>query len=213
MSWQDKQEREPAIAGIVTSIFIHCAIWIGFNPLQADVSIHRQRDVALPSSVVVYIQPALSHAQHVPVVKSTTQTKPFSASKLAPERQRKLADLKSVAGTQSTHMTTREADKPALTDTSEVETSTETPVRLNADELKALVKQELERESARSGRAAGKHEQGVLAADVAQEAIEQARRPKCDNNYKPKVGSVEFSGLMKLPFLLRGALSDKGCKL
>jgi hypothetical protein len=84
---------------------------------------------------------------------------------------------------------------------------------LNAAELKALVKQDLERESARSGHAAGKHEQDVLAADIGKEAVEQARRPKCDNDYKPKVGSVEFSGLMKLPFLLRGALSDKGCKL
>ena len=193
-------ERAPAFAGIVISVFVHCAIWIGFNPLRADISLHRQRDVELPSSVVVYIQPALGHARHVPVARSTTHAKPFPASK-------------PVADTHSTHRTTHEAETPAVTDTPEVETSAETPVRLNAAELKALVKQDLERERGRSGRAPGKQEQGVLAADIAQDVIEQARRPKCDNDYRPKVGSVEFSGLMKLPFLLRGTLSDKGCKL
>lgn len=199
MSWHDKHERDTAVAGIVISIFIHCAIWLGFNPLRADVSIHGQRDVEPPSSVVVYIQPALRHARHIPVARAGTP---------APARQRKFAGLKSLAGTQATPVTTLEEDKPAVTDT-----PIESPVRLNADELKALVKQDLQRERARFGQATGKQEQGGLAADSGQEALEQARRPKCDDNYKPKVGSVEFSGLMKLPFLLRGALSDKGCKL
>lgn len=205
MSWHDKNERNPAVAGFVISVFIHCAIWIGLQPLRADVSLHRQRDVDPPSSVAVYIRPAVSHAQHAPVVRPTTQTKPFPASRLALERQR--------TGMQATPTTTPEADKPVVTDTSQVVASIETPVRLNAAELKALVKQDLERESARSGHAAGKRERAVLAADTGQESLEQARRPKCDKDYKPKVGSVEFSGLMKLPFLLRAAISGKGCKL
>jgi len=188
-----------AVAGITLSVFIHCAAWIWLQPLQADVSMHRPREVEPRSSVVVYIQPALRHARHGPVARAGTP---------APARQRKFADLKSLAGTQAAPVTTLEEDKAAVADT-----PIESPVRLNADELKALVKQDLQRERARFGQATGKQEQGGLAADSGQEAFEQARRPKCDDNYKPKVGSVEFSGLMKLPFLLRGALSDKGCKL
>lgn len=194
-----EQQSARAVAGIALSVFIHCAAWIWLKPLQADVSMHRTRDVEPRSSVVVYIQPALSHARHVPVAR---------VGMPAPARQRKFAALKSLAGTQAAPVTTLEEDKPAVADT-----STEAPVRLNADELKALVKQDLQRERARFGQAAGKQEQGDLAADSGQDAVERARRPKCDDNYKPKVGSVEFSGLMKLPFLLRGALSDKGCKL
>jgi hypothetical protein len=47
---------------------------------------------------------------------------------------------------------------------------------LNAAELNALVKQDLERESARLGHATGKPEQKALAADIGKEAIEQSRR-------------------------------------
>lgn len=205
MSWHDNNERRPALAGFIISVFIHCAVWIGLKPLQADVSLHRQREVEPPSSVAVYIRPAVSHAQHKRVVEPTARTKPFPVSRLAPERKR--------TGIQATPATIPEADKPVETDPRQVEASVEAPLRLNAAELKALVKQDLERERARSGRAAGRREQAVLAADTGQEALEQARRPKCDKDYKPKVGSVEFSSLMKLPFLLRGALSDKGCKL
>lgn len=205
MNWHDNNDRHPAIAGFVISVFIHWAVWIGLQPLQADVSRHRQREVEPRSSVVVYIQPAVGHAQQKPVVRPTARTKPFLVSRLAPERRQ--------PGIQATPATMPEADTTVETDTRQVEASVETPLRLNAAELKALVKQDLERERARSGHAAGRREQAVLAVDAGQEALEQARRPKCDKDYKPKVGSVEFSGLMKLPFLLRGALSEKGCKL
>ena len=199
------RKRNPAFAGVVISVFIHCAVGIGLERLQADVYLHRQREVEPRSSVVVYIQPAVSHAQQKPVVRPTARLRPFPVSRLAPERKR--------TGMQARPATMPEADKPVETDPRQVEASVETPLRLNAAELKALVKQDLERERVRSGHAAGSREQAVLTADAGQEALEQARRPKCDKDYKPKVGSVEFSGLMKLPFLLRGALSDKGCKL
>ncbi|HEY5801284.1 MAG TPA: hypothetical protein VIT92_13755 [Burkholderiaceae bacterium] len=42
--------------------------------------------------------------------------------------------------------------------------------------------------------------------------MQQAARPKCDHNYVPKVGMIQFDGLMKLPFLVASAVSDKGCK-
>ncbi|MED5617003.1 hypothetical protein [Janthinobacterium sp. P210005] len=44
------------------------------------------------------------------------------------------------------------------------------------------------------------------------QAITSAARPRCDNDYKPRLGNVEFTGLAKLPFLLKGATGDSGCK-
>lgn len=176
------------------------------------VSVHHKRVINLRSSVMVYIQPAPSEPRHASAVRSIRPKEPFFASRLPSKRERKLPDLKYEANTQVTHMTTLKADIPELTDTLQVENPTEAPLRLNVDELKVLVRRDLERQGAQSGHAAGKQEPGALAADVGQESIERARRPKCDNDYKPKVGSVEFSGLMKLPFLLRGAIFDKGCK-
>ncbi|MFC5513876.1 hypothetical protein ACFPOU_22490 [Massilia jejuensis] len=166
----------------------------------------------LPFPVMVYLPPAPGQSRQVPAVASTRQKKPVSASTRLPQRERKRIYPHSETDVQITHSTTREADIPAAMDTLQVETSTETPVRFDADTLKALVKQDLERQGTRSGHAAGKQEPGGLAADVRQDVMERARRPKCGNDYKPKVGSVEFSGLMKLPFLLRGGLADEGCK-
>lgn len=42
--------------------------------------------------------------------------------------------------------------------------------------------------------------------------IAESHRPKCDNDYTPKIGSVKLIGLMKLPFLVRGAVTNTGCK-
>lgn len=48
--------------------------------------------------------------------------------------------------------------------------------------------------------------------DKAAQAIARAARPKCDNDYKPQIGNVKFEGLAKIPFLVKGAASDSGCK-
>lgn len=42
--------------------------------------------------------------------------------------------------------------------------------------------------------------------------LEEGKRPKCDNNYKAKIGQVEFKGLMKIPFLVKNGITDTGCK-
>lgn len=42
--------------------------------------------------------------------------------------------------------------------------------------------------------------------------VVEAKRPKCDNDYRPKVGSVTLTGLAKLPFLLKDTLTDTGCR-
>lgn len=51
----------------------------------------------------------------------------------------------------------------------------------------------------------------LSASGKAQRALEQARRPRCDNDYKPGGGQVEFKQLMKIPFMLKEGFSDSGC--
>jgi hypothetical protein len=161
---------------------------------------------------MIYLLPPPGQSRDAPVVGFIKKKEPFSPSRHPPKRQRKFADLKSEADTQITHMTTHEEDTPAVTETPRAETSTEIPTRFDAYEIRALVQKDRERTSARFGPDTGQQEPSLSAADIKQEAIKRAQRPKCDNDYKPKVGAVEFSGLMKLPFLVRGALSDKGCR-
>lgn len=52
----------------------------------------------------------------------------------------------------------------------------------------------------------------LTSSDRTAQAIASAARPRCDNDYKPRLGNVEFAGLAKLPFLLKGATGDSGCK-
>jgi hypothetical protein len=206
------RKRVRVVVGVVVSVLVHCAVWIGLKPHQGNVSVRHAPAMKLPSSVTVYLLAPPGQSRDAPVVGYIKKNDPFPPSKRPPRRQRKFADLKSEADTRVTHTTTHEEDMPAVTDTSRAETSTETPIRFNADEIRALVQKDRERTSARFGQATGQQEQSLLGADIKQEAIKRAQRPKCDNDYKPKVGTVEFSGLMKLPFLVRGALSDKGCR-
>jgi hypothetical protein len=50
-------------------------------------------------------------------------------------------------------------------------------------------------------------------SDKLGQEIQKAARPNCnDPNYVPKIGLVGFTGLLKLPFLAAGAVSDKTCK-
>ena len=52
----------------------------------------------------------------------------------------------------------------------------------------------------------------LSASDKTQRALEQARRPKCDKDYRPTVGPVGFAGLLTLPFMLKEGASDSGCR-
>ena len=47
---------------------------------------------------------------------------------------------------------------------------------------------------------------------AAEKAISQAARPKCENGDAARVGNAQFTGLMKLPLLMLGAVRDQGCK-
>lgn len=47
---------------------------------------------------------------------------------------------------------------------------------------------------------------------AAQKAIGQALRPGCENGDPARAGNIQLGGLMKLPSLMLGAVSDKGCR-
>lgn len=49
-------------------------------------------------------------------------------------------------------------------------------------------------------------------SSAAARAFAQASRPRCDHDFDAKAGGVHLTGLMKLPSLLLGTVSDKGCK-
>lgn len=66
---------------------------------------------------------------------------------------------------------------------------------------------------------AHEHENGMPSVSTltgrrstAANAIGAAFRPRCNSDDAVKLGSVRVTGLLKLPALVAGALSDKGCK-
>ncbi|MBC3863479.1 hypothetical protein H8K32_15345 [Undibacterium jejuense] len=52
----------------------------------------------------------------------------------------------------------------------------------------------------------------TVTSDTVSRSIEKAARPKCDKDYTPQLGGVKFQNLLKIPFLMKGAVSDSGCK-
>ena len=47
---------------------------------------------------------------------------------------------------------------------------------------------------------------------AAEKAIGEAFRPRCNSDDAAKIGNVRLTGLLKLPVLLHGAVSNEGCK-
>ncbi|MDO8070531.1 hypothetical protein O3299_03295 [Janthinobacterium sp. SUN176] len=80
------------------------------------------------------------------------------------------------------------------------------PAALDLDALKRLAKEAARQEGPSLAGPA------LTTSNKTAQAIASAARPKCDNDYKPRLGNVEFAGLAKLPFLLKGATGDSGCK-
>lgn len=52
----------------------------------------------------------------------------------------------------------------------------------------------------------------AMAARQTESPKPLAARPKCDEKYIPKIGSVGFDGLLKLPFLVKDAVTQSGCQ-
>ena len=203
---------ESGLLGLLMAALLHCAVWVALSPRQKAVYVHHEQTIQEPSSVVLYVQPVLTRLPDIPLGKSSTPHAPALASSLPSKQLQQLPKRKRDMETQGTYSTTFDAVPPNVTNVLSADTSPEHSPRMNIDELKALARRDTERQDrARSAHAAIQNSSD-LSGDAEQKAIEQAWRPKCDNNYKPKVGSVEFSGLMKLPFILKEATSEKGCK-
>jgi hypothetical protein len=80
---------------------------------------------------------------------------------------------------------------------------------LDVEALMALARKDdqanRQRSSTRSGPA-------LSSTDKLGEQIAGAARRRCGEDYTPTVGQFSFGGLMKLPFLIKGAMTDGGCK-
>jgi hypothetical protein len=53
---------------------------------------------------------------------------------------------------------------------------------------------------------------GQSIEDKIAAGVNKATVPKCDNDYNPQMGSVKFTGLLKLPFLAKAAITKTDCK-
>jgi hypothetical protein len=84
-----------------------------------------------------------------------------------------------------------------------------TVAALDIDALKAVA-----RKNAGEGerRALPGDTPAMSASSKARRALEGARRPTCDQNYRPTLGPVGFAGLLTLPFMLKEGASDSGCR-
>jgi hypothetical protein len=52
----------------------------------------------------------------------------------------------------------------------------------------------------------------LSSTDKLGEQIAGAARSRCGEDYTPTIGPISFRGLMKLPFLINGAMTESGCK-
>jgi hypothetical protein len=95
---------------------------------------------------------------------------------------------------------------PAVADASPAGAASPAP-RLDLDALKTAAASAVLAETTTHNARLSNHRDETAAT-----AIRQATRPNCDNEYAARIGNVQFNGLMKLPFLVRGAVGEKGCK-
>ena len=203
----------PRILALLIAAFIHCAVWSVLSPRRPNADVQNEDAIQKPFSAMVYLQPMLTRPGNIPDGRVLSPEQPSAVSSLSSKRAQKIDDPKQDAKTQDTLPEILAVLEPAMTDMPGADTAGETSSPLNIDELKAFARRDTkEQGKARSGDNVKISESKNLSSAAEKEAIERAQRPKCDNDYKPKVGSVEFSGLMKLPFLLKGAISDQGCK-
>lgn len=82
------------------------------------------------------------------------------------------------------------------------------PVIIDSEDVKRVIAGIVAEERGKDGTGAVLRAQG----SAAQKALGQALRPRCENGDPASAGNVQLSGLMKLPSLMFGAVSDKGCR-
>jgi hypothetical protein len=80
---------------------------------------------------------------------------------------------------------------------------------LDVEALKALARKD---DQANRQRPSGQSGPALSSTDKLGEQIAGAARRRCGEDYTPTVGQFSFSGLMKLPFLIKGAMTESGCK-
>jgi len=204
---------ESRLLALLIAALIHCAVWVAVSPRQLNARVQHEHAVHEPVSVVVYLQPEPIQFRPMPGSKAPRLEASRTKSRLSSERKPKHHDAKQDTDRNDIYLGQLDVVAPNGASESNTNTVDETPPRLDMDKIKDFARQDIVQQGrVGSGQHMKSSELSNLNNDVGGKAIERARRPKCDDDYKPKVGSVEFSGLMKLPFLLKGAVSDSGCK-
>lgn len=202
-----------SILAILIAAVIHCAVWVVFSADLPNAPVQNQGAIQKPLSILVYLQPVLTRPRDIPDGRGLSPEKPRVASSRSPKREQKIDDTKQDTETHDTQLEKLASVNAAATNMPSADISGETSSRLNIDELKEFARRDTkEQGKTLTGQNIKISELKHSSSEAEQQAIARAQRPKCDNDYKPKVGSLEFSGLMKLPFLLKGAMSDRGCK-
>lgn len=163
----------------------HYAIWLGLGAAGSRPSPESgTADQAI--SIMVWVP-----AQRQAYTPSLPATK-------APQRKRPVAPATSI------QVDGEDALAPARESAAQVPAVEPAPAgRLDVEHMRML---------ARAANQGGQRLQLAAPGTATQAALEKARRPQCDDEYTPQVGSIKLTGLMKLPFLLKGGSSEQGCK-
>jgi hypothetical protein len=207
-----QKNKKLLLGGLFLSGFAHYLVWVIFGTLDAPISKFHETTLSNPVMDIFFIR---TPSQRLPDHTLQFETPPpLRMVPLKPDKLKRKARVEiSKLGTAPVYAPAQEVDTIERISETLHDSANEARPRLEIEHLKALARQDESQqaniylnENARQRRAA------ELTNDSGKNAIERARRPKCDQDYVPQVGSVKFTGLMKLPFLVKGAISDEGCK-
>ncbi|WP_070279107.1 hypothetical protein [Janthinobacterium sp. MP5059B] len=176
------RESARMLAGAGIAVLLHVLLW------QVLRSNHLPAPPLLPqrSTQLLLLAPVTPPAHPLPPAISKSQARPWHTVAITPAPV--------------------SAAMPAPAAAADVAAALPPPAALDLDVLK--------RQAREAARQTGPSITGpaLTSSDRTAQAIASAARPKCDNDYKPRLGNVEFVGLARLPFLLKGATGDSGCK-
>jgi hypothetical protein len=189
--------RKRPLIGILCAVSVHVAFWFALSANSpAPLTIHTRQS---PPLILVFVPPP---KLRVPVASAIRAERKKSNS--PPPKQ----VLKAIAPIRITPPVL-EGLPDVLVSQDAVANTPRDPALLDIEALKRSVGKIDVSDGDQRITATGSQ---TIEAKLATRLTE-GQRPKCDNDYTPKVGSVKFTGLMKLPFLVKDAVTNTGCKL
>jgi len=189
--YQQKTTNGRIATGVLISVSIQVIAWyLLVSPqLRLQGEIHRPSLQSLTLKIIPTVPPQ-------PPTPAVTQQRIHSGKKSLPTHTKTPSET-----------TTKNSEPSSSSQTMPIVEQAE---NLNLEKLKEAVRthpfeyreKEAQRESLRE----------TVTSDTVSRSIEKAARPKCDKDYTPQIGGVKFQNLLKIPFLMKSAVSDSGCK-